>query len=179
MKDTEFAHEYDYDWARVTSSFWKKYWHPKCSQSRALVLNRYIDEEGRLVTKRLHVIYQDVPSWVRAIIGDIVTYAGEESIADPKNKTLTLRTKNLNLTSIAAVDELCVYKPSREDATKTSYTKNMTVQGWMTGFVNCTLEGWFVDNDKKNRGNGINVMDEIIGGVAQLVLPLNRDINTM
>ena len=153
--------------------------HPKCTQSRALVLNRYIDSEGRLVTKRLHVIYQDVPSFVRAIVGDIVTYAGEESIVDPKNKTLTLRTKNLNLTSIATVDELCVYKPNRDDSTKTTYTKNMTVQGWMTGFVNCTLEGWFVDADKKNRGNGINVMDEIIGGVAQLVLPLNRDIHQM
>ena len=67
-----------------------------CSQSRALVLSRSIDSEGRLVTKRLHVIYQDIPAFVKAIIGDVVTYAGEESIVDPKTQTLTLRTKNLS-----------------------------------------------------------------------------------
>lgn len=25
MKDSEFQHQYDFDWDRVTSSFWKKY----------------------------------------------------------------------------------------------------------------------------------------------------------
>lgn len=25
MKDSEFVHEYDGDWKRVTTSFWKKY----------------------------------------------------------------------------------------------------------------------------------------------------------
>lgn len=122
------------------------------------------------------MIYQDIPGFVRAIVGDVVTYAGEESIVDPKSKTLTIRTKNLNLTCVASVDELCTYMPCREDLRKTDYMKKMKVQGWMTGFINCTLESWFVDADKKNRGNGINVMDEIIGGVAQLVLPLNRDL---
>ena len=75
-----------------------------------MVLSRTVDSEGRLVTKRLHVIYQDVPCFVKAIVGDIVTYAGEESIVDPKTKTMTLRTKNLSLNCVASVDELC---PSR------------------------------------------------------------------
>ena len=176
MKDTEFQHEYDFDWDRVTSSFWKKYWHPSCAQSRALVLNREIDSEGRLVTKRLHVIYQDVPSFIKAIVGNVVTYAGEESIVDPKKKTLTLRTKNLCMTCLASVDEYCVYSACADDPHKTEYMKKMSVQGWLTGFINYRLENWFVDTDKQNRGKGINVMDDIIGGVSQLLLPDRKSV---
>lgn len=142
-----------------------------------MVLSRTIDSEGRLVTKRLHVIYQDVPCFIKAIVGDVVTYAGEESVVDPKTKSMTLRTKNLSLTCMASVDELCTYSPSATNPTKTDYCKKMTVQGWMTGLLNMKVESWFVDIDKKNRGNGINVMDEIIGGVSQLLLPINKEFN--
>ena len=44
----------------------------------------------------------------------------------------------------------------------------------LTGFINYRLENWFVDTDKQNRGKGINVMDDIIGGVSQLLLPLKE-----
>ena len=138
-------------------------------------MNRYLDTNGNLVTKRLHVIYQDIPGFVAAIVGNVVTYAGEESIVNHKEKTLTIRTKNINLTSIVEVKEFCTDSPCRNDDSRTQYMKRMTVQGWMKGFINCTLESWFVDVDKKNRGNGINVMDEIIGGFSQLVLPMKRD----
>ena len=150
--------------------------HPKCSQSRALVLNRYMDMNGRLVTKRLHVIYQDVPSFVSALIGNVVTYAGEESIVDPKEKTLTIRTRNLNLTSIACVKELCNYSVCTDDRSKTEYYKKLEVQGWMTGLLNCSLEKWFIDTDIRNRGNGINVMDEINGSTMSFILPFDRDV---
>ena len=142
-----------------------------------MVLSRTVDSEGRLVTKRLHVIYQDVPCFVKAIVGDIVTYAGEESIVDPKTKTMALRTKNLSLNCVASVDELCMYTAHPADASKTDYCKKMTVQGWMTGLLNMKLESWFVDTDKKNRGNGISVMDDIIAGVSQLLLPINKEFN--
>ena len=121
------------------------------------------------------MISQDVPAFVKAIVGNVATYAGEESIVDPKTKTLTLRTKNLCMTSLATVDELCVYSACADDKNKTEYIKKMSVQGWLTGLVNYRLENWFVDADKRNRGNGINVMDEIIGGVSQLLLPLNKE----
>ena len=150
--------------------------HPKCSQSRALVLNRYLDTDGRLVTKRLHAIYQDVPSFVSAIIGNVVTYAGEESIVDPKKKTLTIRTKNLNLTSIACVKEVCNYSVCTDDISKTEYSKKLEVQGWMTGLLNGSLEKWFIDTDILNRGNGIHVMDEINGSTINYILPFDRDI---
>ena len=57
---------------------------------------------------------------------------------------------------------------------KTQYTKSLVINGLLTGFINYRLENWFVDNDVRNRKNGINVMDEIIGGVSQLLLPLQQ-----
>ena len=151
--------------------------HPMCSQSRALVLSRSIDSEGRLVTKRLHVIYQDIPACVKAIIGDVVTYAGEESIVDPKTQTLTLRTKNLSLNCFATVDELCVYKPSAADPSKTEYSKKLSVQGGLSGLLNLKLENWFISTDNQNRSKGINVMNEILGDFSRAFIPLNPSTN--
>lgn len=150
--------------------------HPKCSHSRAFVISRFIDSEGRLVTKRLHAVYQEVPYFIRCIIGNVVSYAGEESIVDPKTKTLTLRTKNLSLNCVALCDELCLYTPLAGDARKTMYRKSIHVQGWLYGLANSKVEDWCVDVDKKNRGNGINVMDEIIQGFTQFVLPTNNHV---
>ena len=145
--------------------------HPKCSHSKAFVLSRRIDQEGRLVTKRLHVVYQEVPAFIRAIMGDMVSYAGEESVVDPKTKTLTLRTKNISLDCIASCDELCVYTPLAVDASKTDYRKSIHVQGWLYGLLNSRIEDWCVDVDRKNRGNGISVMDELLSGFTKFVLP--------
>ena len=150
--------------------------HPKCSHSKAFVLDRHIDEEGRLVTKRLHAVYQDVPSYIRYFIGNYASYAGEESVVDPHTKTLTLRTKNLSLGGIALCDELCIYTPHPIDPSKTYYKKSVHVQGWLYGLINSMIEDWCVDVDQKNRGNGINVMNEIIQGFTKFVLPTNEHL---
>ena len=56
------------------------------------------------------------------------------------------------------------------------YRKSIHVQGWLYGLANSKVEDWCVDVDKKNRGNGINVMDEIIQGFTQFVLPTNNHV---
>lgn len=90
---------------------------------------------------------------------------------DPKNKILTLRTKNLTLNSIALCDELCLYTPLAGDSSKTNYTKSIHVHGWLFGFLNNQIENWCVDVDKKNRGNGIAVMDDIIESFSSFMIP--------
>lgn len=135
------------------------------------MLNRFIDSNGCLVTKRLHVVYQEVPYYIRAIIGDYVSYAGEESIIDPKSKTLTMRTKNISLGCVASCDELCVYTPESGNPSKTNYSKTIHVQAWLYGLLNTQIENWCVDVDKKNRGKGVTVMDEILSSFKSFVLP--------
>ena len=122
----------------------------------------------------MHIIHQDVPAFIYAVVGNVVTYAGEESVVNPYTKTMTLRTKNLSMSTFVSVDELCTYSQCTDNPDKTQYTKNLAITGLLTGFVNYRLESWFVDADMRNRNNGINVMDEIIGGVSQLLIPLQQ-----
>ena len=145
--------------------------HPRWSHSKAFVLNRYIDEDGCLVTKRLHAVYQETPSYIRAFVGDYCSYAGEESIINPKTKTFSMRTKNISLGCIALCDELCVYKPLPGDMSKTDYRKYVHVHAYLYGFINNLVEDWCVDVDRKNRGNGITVMDEILKSFTSFVIP--------
>ena len=74
----------------------------------------------------------------------------------------------------ASVDEFCTYTQCTDNHDKTQYTKSLVINGLLTGFINYRLENWFVDTDVRNRKNGISVMDEIIGGVSQLLLPLQQ-----
>ena len=122
----------------------------------------------------MHVIYQDVPAFIYAVVGNVVTYAGEESVVNPHTKTMSLRTKNLSMNMFVSVDEFCTYTQCTDNHDKTQYTKSLVINGLLTGFINYRLENWFVDTDVRNRKNGISVMDEIIGGVSQLLLPLQQ-----
>lgn len=124
-----------------------------------------------MVTKRLHAVYQEVPSYIRAFVGDYCSYAGEESIIDPKTKTLTMRTKNISLGCIAKCDELCVYKSLAGDKSKTDYRKYVHVESYLYGFINGLVEDWCIDVDRKNRGNGITVMDDILKSFTPFAIP--------
>ena len=64
-----------------------------------------------------------------------------------------------------------MYTPQAGDATKTDYRKSIHVQGWLYGLLNSRIEDWCVDVDRKNRGNGISVMDELLSGFTKFVLP--------
>ena len=84
---------------------------------------------------------------------------------------MTMRTKNISLSCVASCDELCIYQQAANDHSKTDYRKYIHVQGWLYGFLNSQIENWCVDIDKKNRGNGINVMNEILSSFSSFVLP--------
>lgn len=159
----------------LCSSFWQRFsfpflfsyspflGHPKCAHSRAFVTSRYIDEQGRLVTKRLHVISQDVPSFIKALVGTPVSYAGEESVVDPVKKTLTMKTINLSMGCLATIDELCRYTSKTDNTAR--YVKKLNVFGHCNSFINSTVEDWCISVDAANRFNGFKVMEEIASDI--------------
>ncbi|KAK8801116.1 hypothetical protein WA158_001887 [Blastocystis sp. Blastoise] len=164
MKSDSLEKVYDYSWDKITTTFWSKYWHPKCAHSRAFVTSRYLDDKNRLVTKRLHVISQDVPSYIRAIVGTPVSYAGEESIVDPQNKTLTMKTLNLSMNCMVTIDELCRYTAHGKN--NSLYTKDLKISAHLNRWMDSTIEDWCVSVDAANRFNGFKVMEEIASGVC-------------
>ncbi|KAK8789380.1 hypothetical protein WA588_001265 [Blastocystis sp. NMH] len=164
MRVNEYSNVYDMDWEHVTSAFWKKYWHPNCSHSRTYVLNRTIDEKGRLVTKRLHVISQKLPYFIRCIFGDIVTYGGEESIIDPKEKALQIRSKNLSFTRQATVLDTSSYTVCADDPSKTLYVKSTTTYGSTASILNNQIEKWYAYNEGHHFKKGVDVINDILFG---------------
>lgn len=138
--------------------------HPNCSHSKTFVLNRYIDEDGRLVTKRLHVIQQRLPSFIQRISGNIVTYGGEESVIDPRNKTVIIHTKNLSFTNEASVLDVGSYYVNPEDPSKTDYIKTTITYGKTLGVVNGQIERWYAYNEGRHFKKGIHVIDDFLSG---------------
>ena len=128
------------------------------------MLNRTIDEKGRLVTKRLHVISQKLPYFIRCIFGDIVTYGGEESIIDPKEKVLQIRSKNLSFTRQATALDTSSYTVCADDPSKTLYVKSTTTYGSTASILNNQIEKWYAYNEGHHFKKGVDVINDILFG---------------
>lgn len=184
MKEKEFFHTYEYEWDKVACAFWGKYCfkncfylfigHPKCSHSKAIVLDRFIDKDGRLVTKRLHIIYQKIPYYIQMISGRVVTYGGEESIVDPYKKEIHIVTKNLSFTNQASVVDISSIQVNPLDPNKTDYLKTTTVSGNVC-FISDQIERWYIGNERKHFKNGIWVINDILKGKFHINTSTNID----
>ena len=89
-------HTFSEGWAKVTTSFWEKYPHPSLPHVKeAVVLSRFITEQGNLITRRLMYVQQDVPTPLKPFSSGLDNFlAIEETIVNPKQKVLQLRTQN-------------------------------------------------------------------------------------
>lgn len=86
------------------------------------VLERRVDADGRLVTKRLLSKTSSLPKGVEKLSWfpkSRVTFMIEESVMDPINKMLTTYTRNIDKTHILAVHERCEFTPSPDNPAAT------------------------------------------------------------
>lgn len=81
------------------------------------------------MTKRLHVITQNLPYFMCRLFGNITTYGGEETIIDPKKKILSIHSKNLSFTRQATALDTSSYTVCPTDPSKTLYVKSTTTYG--------------------------------------------------
>lgn len=82
------------------------------------VIDRHIDEEGRLVTKRVMGTQWNLPSWAIYILGlQDMCYGFEYTVVDPKAKTMTLKGRNLTFSGIVGIEECLEYSqhPTEKD----------------------------------------------------------------
>ncbi|XP_075272613.1 PRELI domain containing protein 3A isoform X1 [Opisthocomus hoazin] len=97
------------------------------------VLDRSLDNQGRLHSHRLLSTEWGLPSIVKAILGTsrTLTYVEEHSVVDPVEKKMELCSTNITLTNLVSVDERLVYTPHPENPEKTVLTQEaiITVKG--------------------------------------------------
>lgn len=132
---------------------------------------RTITDDQKLISKRLLAKTNKLPRWGERIFyrgaASTIGFIVEESVCDLKQKIFTTNTVNINLKSLMVkiseyisylfslfnfqtVEETCVYRPDKDDASRTICEKKVVATGDLFGFKT-TLETFAIQRYKKNQ----------------------------
>eukprot|EP01134_Creolimax_fragrantissima_P003534 CFRG3534T1 len=131
------THTYEHPWEDISYAFLRKYPNPFSSHVVVCdVIERLVDEQGRLVSQRLLEKTNNKPKLAEVFLGKEKTHGFvlEDSVIDAKNKTMKTVTRNLTFSRILFVEETCEYTVSPEN---TGYTRCVT-----SARIVCPMWGW-------------------------------------
>lgn len=135
MKKYEGTYTFNYTWQQIATAFWRRY--PNKHSRHVLsedIIDRKIDSQsGQLVTRRLFVKTNSCPKWIERLMKTKNVHILEESIIDPIQQTLTTSTKNLGMTNLMSVEEVCVYKPHPQNNIWTIVERKTNFDSKLTG----------------------------------------------
>uniref|UniRef100_K3X4H0 PRELI/MSF1 domain-containing protein n=1 Tax=Globisporangium ultimum (strain ATCC 200006 / CBS 805.95 / DAOM BR144) TaxID=431595 RepID=K3X4H0_GLOUD len=163
----ETKHTYPFHWDVVTRAFWNKYPNSLLSHvERMDVLERRVDEQGCLRTSRLAKCTQgNLPSWAKSMLGTS-SYVFEETVCDPKTKTLVLKSTNLSFRSVATVEETCVYSVHPENNDMTLYQAEAKVTAFVP-MLSKKLESFSVSRGAETAAKGIRAVEAICNDIFE------------
>lgn len=125
-----------HNWQQIALAFWSRY--PNKYSKHVLsedILERRIDtNSGHLITKRLFVKTNSCPRWIERLMQTKNVHIIEESIFDPIRQTLTTITRNLGMTNLLTIEEVCVYKPHATDTASTVLERTAVFDSNLSGF---------------------------------------------
>ena len=174
MATYSHTHEFHHPWRVVATAFWDKYPNPSLSHVKdVLVLARHVDGEGKLHSKRLVCVKQEVPRALRPFIADTrldTYYALETSCVDPANQLLHMETRNVSFSRILDAHSISEYKGST-DGKSTVYTTSSLVKCQLY-LVRGRVEETLSQSSLKNSSKAVGVMEEICRRVAENSKPL-------
>jgi hypothetical protein len=158
-QNTTFLHP----WNEVTLAIWKKYPNPFASHVlTADVIDRYIDDLGRIHTIRLFTKQGKLPRW-GASVYKLVTklfnisdaFILETSVVDPQNRTMNTKTRNLSHRKLLLVEERLHISPCASNPQHTILRQAAQFVS-NTSFIpiRARIEKWGID---KFRTSSVNV----------------------
>ncbi|NWR71821.1 PLD3A protein, partial [Centropus unirufus] len=148
---------YRHPWDTVIKAAMRKYPNPMNPCVVGVdVLDRNLDNQGRLHSHRLLSTEWGLPSIVKAILGTsrTLTYIEEHSVVDPVEKKMELCSTNITLTNLVSVDERLVYTPHPENPEKTVLTQEaiITVKGIsLSSYLESLMANTISSNARKGR----------------------------
>ncbi|NXV92082.1 PLD3A protein, partial [Calonectris borealis] len=157
VTNTASSSFYRHPWDTVIKAAMRKYPNPMNPCVVGVdVLNRSLDNEGRLHSHRLLSTEWGLPSIVKAILGTsrTLTYIEEHSVVDPVEKKMELCSTNITLTNLVSVDERLVYTPHPENPEKTVLTQEaiITVKGIsLSSYLESLMANTISSNARKGR----------------------------
>ncbi|KAG7200681.1 hypothetical protein KM043_001234 [Ampulex compressa] len=140
---------FQFNWDQVAQGFWQRYPNPHSTHvlSEDTVFREI--RNGKLYSKRLLTKTNRVPKWGEKFISKNVVKIVEESIVDPKTKTLTTYTRNLGYTKVMSVVEKVVYRVSEDNPDWTVAKRSAWIDSQVFGFSRA-IQAFGLDRFKKN-----------------------------
>lgn len=165
---------FQFNWSQVAQGFWQRYPNPNSSHVLSEdTVSREV-KNGLLYSKRLLTKTSRVPKWGERFVSKNVVKIVEESIVDPKTKTLTTYTRNLGYTKVMSIVEKVVYRVSEENPDWTVAKRSAWIDSQVFGFSRA-IQAFGLDRFKKNCAktyNGFNyVLAHMFPQTAQFMNP--------
>jgi len=153
---------FHYNLEQVLQGFWKRYPNPYSSHVLSEdTIQREIREDGKLYSKRILTKTNHVPKWGERIFKGKFVCIIEESLVDPKAKTLTTYTRNIGFNKIMSVVEQVVYKAG-EVPGKTIASRSAWIDSHLFGFATA-LRAFGCERFKKNCQKSVLGYNYILG----------------
>jgi len=143
-------HYHTYGWNQVVGTYWKRYPNPNSQHVFSEdIISSKIDEKGHLRIKRLITKTNKLPSWGEHLFSTRNVWLIEESIVDPKNHTMSIYTRNLNLRIFMGTTEKVTLVPSENDEKSTKAIKEAWIESEIYG-LRSAIKSFGIDRFKKN-----------------------------
>lgn len=150
VKFYQHTHLFEYSWKEVSIAFWLRYPNPFASHVLGSdVIERYVDSDGVLHTKRIILKKGKLPKWGRRLINISEAYIIEETLVNPKTETLISKTRNLTHARVMQFEETQTFKPSQNPDGTFVKTEARIFSNFGWGLAN-TIEKFCFNKFEKN-----------------------------
>lgn len=138
MRYFETSTIYHYPWEHVAQGLWRRYPNPFSThvQTEDTIFREVKD--GKLYSKRLLKKSGMVPKWGKRFAGSLSALIIEESIVDPKEKTVTTYTRNIYERALNIVEKV-TYQKSQDNDNWTVAHRSAWVDSQVRGFSSCIV----------------------------------------
>lgn len=152
VKFYERKDTFKFSWDQVAQGFWARYPNPYSTHVLTEdIVSRYV-EGGKLFTKRLLTKTNPMnrlPKWGERFVSSKSVRIVEESVVDPRTRTLVTYTRNIGLQHIMSVEEKCIYRPAADNPKHTVVERKAWVSSSILGF-SCAIQAFGVERFKQN-----------------------------
>jgi len=135
----------------VALAFWLRYPNPFASHVLGSdVIERYVDGEGVLRTKRIILKKGKLPRWGSHFIQTPEAYIIEETAVNPNTQTLVSKTKNLSHARVMQVEETQTFSLNKNNAEWTTVKTEARIISRFGWGVTSAIEKFGLSTFEKN-----------------------------
>jgi len=140
---------YNFSWDQVAQAFWRRYPNPYSNHVLSEdVIWREV-KDNKLYSKRLLTKTNRVPDWGKRFMNSRAVCIVEESIVDPKDKTIITYTRNIGYNKVMCVEEKCTYRLDEECSHWTTVDRQAWITSSVFGFARA-IQSFGMDRFRKN-----------------------------